>query len=161
VLHRLEHLHVDGSTVLRTVERQLAHYVGPMAKVMTRKASTQTTDLAQLYALLAQNISDPATREKFLGGIRSATNPDATSPGAVSTGTGTNTRALRQAALEQSFVDQTSNQLAVYLGPIAKVVASRAAQKAASRQEFVRLVAGHLGDQERDTFLKEIGFEEA
>ncbi len=145
-------------TVLRTVERQLAHYVGPMAKVMTRKASTQTTDLAQLYALLAENISDPATREKFIGGIRSATNPDATSPGVS---TGTNTRQLRQAALEQSFVDQTSNQLAVYLGPIAKVVASRAAQKATSRQEFVRLVAGHLGDQERDTFLKEIGFEEA
>jgi hypothetical protein len=41
------------------------------------------------------------------------------------------------------------------------VVASRAAQKATSRQEFVRLVAGHLGDQERNTFLKEIGFEEA
>jgi len=145
-------------TVLRTVERQLAHFVGPMAKVMTRKASTQTTDLAQLYALLAENISDPATREKFIKGIRSASNPDATSPGAS---TGTNTRALRQAALEQSFVDQTSNRLAVYLGPIAKVVASRAAQKASSRQEFVRLVAGHLGDQERDTFLKEIGFEEA
>ena len=145
-------------TVLRTVERQLAHFVGPMAKVMTRKASTQTTDLAQLYALLAENISDPATREKFIAGIRSATSPDATSPGVS---TGTNTRALRQAALEQSFVDQTSNRLAVYLGPIAKVVASRAAQKATSRQEFVRLVAGHLGDQERDTFLKEIGFEEA
>ena len=145
--------------LLRTVERQLAHYVGPMAKVMTRKAAAQTTDLTQLYALLAENISDPATREKFSAGIRSAATPDATSPGAVSTGT--NTRQLRQVALEQSFVDQTSNQLAVYLGPIAKVVASRAAQKATSRQEFVRLVAGHLGDQERDTFLKEIGFEEA
>jgi serine/threonine-protein kinase len=146
-------------TVLRTVERQLAHYVGPMAKVMTRKAAAQTTDLAKLYALLAENISDPATREKFSAGIRSAAGPDATSPGIS---TGTNTRSmLRQAALEQSFVDQTSNQLAVYLGPIAKVVASRAAQKATSRQEFVRLVAGHLGDQERNTFLKEIGFEEA
>ena len=147
-------------TVLRTVERQLAHYVGPMAKVMTRKAATQTTDLAKLYALLAENISDPATREKFSAGIRIAAAPDATSPGHIATGTNTRSM-LRQAALEQSFVDQTSNQLAVYLGPIAKVVASRAAQKATSRQEFVRLVAGHLGDQERNTFLKEIGFEEA
>jgi serine/threonine protein kinase len=149
-------------TVLRTVERQLAHYVGPMAKVMTRKAAAQTTDLAKLYGLLAENISDPATREKFSAGIRIAgTGSDATSQGAAIS-TGTNTRSmLRQAALEQSFVDQTSNQLAVYLGPIAKVVASRAAQKATSRQEFVRLVAGHLGDQERNTFLKEIGFEEA
>jgi serine/threonine-protein kinase len=146
-------------TLLRTVERQLAHYVGPMAKVMTRKAATQTADLGKLYALLAENISDPTTREKFSAGIRVAMTPDATPPGSS---TGTNTRSLlRQAALEQSFVDQTSNQLAVYLGPIAKVVTSRAAQKATSRQEFVRLVAGHLGDQERNTFLKEIGFEEA
>lgn len=147
-------------TVLRTVERQLAHYVGPMAKVMTRKASTQTADLAQLYALLAENISDPATREKFSAGMRSAVGPDTTQGAAIATGTNTRSM-LRQAALEQSFVDQTSNQLAVFLGPIAKVVASRAAQKATSRQEFVRLVAGHLGDQERNTFLKEIGFEEA
>ena len=147
-------------TVLRTVERQLAHYVGPMAKVMTRKAATQTADLGKLYGLLAENISDPATREKFSAGMRLAAAPDATSPGHIATGTNTRSM-LRQAALEQSFVDQTSNQLAVYLGPIAKVVASRAAQKATSRQEFVRLVAGHLGDQERNTFLKEIGFEEA
>ncbi|HEY2864778.1 MAG TPA: serine/threonine-protein kinase [Casimicrobiaceae bacterium] len=145
-------------TVLRTVERQLAHYVGPMAKVMMRKAAAQTTDLTQLYTLLAENIGDPASRERFSAGMKNAVGSDATSPGAISTGT--NTRALRQAALEQSFVDQTSNRLAVYLGPIAKVVASRAAQKATSRQEFVRLVAGHLGTQERDTFLKEIGFEE-
>jgi serine/threonine-protein kinase len=145
-------------TVLRTVERQLAHYVGPMAKVMMRKAAAQTTDLTQLYALLAVDIGDPASRERFSAGMKNAVNPDATSPGAISTGT--ITRALRQAALEQSFVDQTSNRLAVYLGPIAKVVASRAAQKATSRQEFVRLVAGHLGTQERDSFLKEIGFEE-
>ena len=68
-------------TVLRTVERQLAHYVGPMAKVMMRKAATQTADLAKLYALLAENISDPATREKFSAGIRSAATPDATLAG--------------------------------------------------------------------------------
>ncbi|MGH8850888.1 MAG: serine/threonine-protein kinase [Casimicrobiaceae bacterium] len=151
-------------TILRTVERQLAHYVGPMARVMTRKAATQTTDLAQLYALLAENISDPSTRERFAAGIRSAVAPDATSPGAIATGTGTGTGTGTQSqvrpALEQSFVDQTSSRLAVYLGPIAKVVASRAAQKANSRQEFVRLVAGHLGAQERSAFLKEIGFEE-
>ncbi len=56
------------------------------------------------------------------------------------------------------FVDQTTMRLAVYLGPIAKVVARRAAQKAATQQEFVELVAGHLGAQDRGAFLREIGF---
>jgi serine/threonine-protein kinase len=60
--------------------------------------------------------------------------------------------------LERSFVDETTQRLAAYLGPIAKVVTSRAAQKAASREEFVELVAGHLGTQDRGAFLREIGF---
>ena len=148
-------------TILRTVERQLAHYVGPMAKVMTRKAAAQTNDLNQLYALLAENIGDPASRERFSASVRSAVGPEGTSPGpGAASATGTHST-IRRAPLEQSFVDQTSSRLAVFLGPIAKVVASRAAQKATSRQEFVRLVAGHLGTQERTAFLKEIGFEDA
>jgi hypothetical protein len=62
--------------------------------------------------------------------------------------------------LERSFIDETTQRLAVYLGPIAKVVTTRAAQKAASREEFVELVAGHLGTQDRGSFLREIGYTE-
>ena len=61
-------------------------------------------------------------------------------------------------ALDQEFVDQTTTRLAAYLGPIAKVVVNRAAQKAGSQQEFVELVAGHLGTQERGAFLRDLGF---
>jgi hypothetical protein len=48
----------------------------------------------------------------------------------------------------------------VYLGPIAKVVARKAAKEAANRQQFVQLVANHLGAQERAGFLREFGFVE-
>jgi len=63
--------------------------------------------------------------------------------------------------LDQEFVDQTTQRLAAYLGPVARVVARKAAQKAGTQQEFVQLVAGHLGVQERGAFLREIGFDEA
>ncbi|MDQ6917572.1 MAG: serine/threonine protein kinase [Pseudomonadota bacterium] len=145
-------------TVLRTVERQLAHYVGPMARVMIKRAADQTTDVDELYSLLGENIADLARRQRFFdegsvttGAVRMAR------PSGLSTGT--RTRA-QSAALEQTFVDQTTMRLATYLGPIARVVANRAAQKAATQDEFVYLVADHLGAQDRGAFLREIGFDQ-
>jgi serine/threonine protein kinase len=144
-------------TVLRTVERQLAHYVGPMARVMIRRAADQTTDVDQLYSLLGENISDPARRQKFFDeGSSTANTVRVSRPPGMSTGM--RARA-NSAALEQTFVDQTTMRLATYLGPIARVVANRAAQKAVTQDEFVHLVADHLGAQDRGAFLREIGFD--
>jgi len=138
-------------TVLRTVERQLAEYVGPMAKVMLRKAATQTKDITALYALLSEGIGDPAVRQRFVASAPGATNQ----PHVVATGQTARTVVV---PLDREFVDQTTTRLAAYLGPIAKVVVNRAAQKAGSQQEFVELVAGHLGTQERGAFLRDLGF---
>jgi serine/threonine-protein kinase len=142
-------------TMLRTIERQFAHYVGPMARVMTRRAADQTADVDELYSLLADKISDPEHRRRFFeeGGATASAIRGARQPGST---TGQRAHA---AALEQSFVDQTTMRLATYLGPIARVVAKRAAQKAATQDEFVQLVADHLGAQDRGAFLREIGFD--
>jgi len=148
-------LPVFEDTVLRTVERRLAHYVGPMARVMIRKAASQTTDLGELYSLLSENIQDAEGRRKFFEEARAAGVHTGGSPRVQMTG---GQAPAMAAPLERSFVDETTQRLTVYLGPIAKVVASRAAQKAASREEFVELVAGHLGSQDRGAFLREIGF---
>ena len=43
---------------------------------------------------------------------------------------------------------------------IAKIVARKAAKEATNRQQFVQLVANHLGVQERAGFLREFGFVE-
>jgi serine/threonine-protein kinase len=148
-------LPVFEDTVLRTVERRLAHYVGPMARVMIRKAASQTHDLGELYSLLSENIHDPEERRKFFEEARASGVDTGSSPRVHMTGEQVPAKPV---PLERSFVDETTQRLAAYLGPIAKVVTSRAAQKAASREEFVELVAGHLGTQDRGAFLREIGF---
>ena len=140
-------------TMLRTIERQLATYLGPMAKVMIRKAAAQTHDVNELYTLLAESITDPAGRQRFMNSTPGGTHP----PQVVATGQTAKTQTL---PLDKDFVDQTTMRLAAYLGPIAKVVVNRAAQKAGNQHEFVQLVAGHLGTQERGAFLREIGFTE-
>ena len=134
-------------TMLRTIERQLATYLGPMAKVMIRKAAAQTHDVNELYTLLAESITDPAGRQRFMSSTPGGTHP----PQVVATGQTSKTQTL---PLDKDFVDQTTMRLAAYLGPIAKVVVNRAAQKACNQHEFVQLVAGHLGTQERGAFLQ-------
>ena len=69
----------------------------------------------------------------------------------------TGTRAKPPRPLDQAFVDQTTSRLAVYLGPIARIVARNAAQRARDGDEFIALVAEHIGTQERDAFLREFG----
>ena len=158
--------HTFDDALLTTAERQLVRFVGPMARILVRQAAAHAQDTRALYALLADHIDDPKERERFarLGvpeasGSRPAAQPTAASRsgtrsvGAQSTA-GTRARAPRP--LEQPFVDRTTARLAVYLGPIAKVVARKAAQQTQDCDEFVRLVAEHIGTQERDTFLREV-----
>jgi hypothetical protein len=60
-------------------------------------------------------------------------------------------------ALDPKFVEDTTQRLLVYVGPIGRVIARKAAQQARSRQEFVALVASHIGTQDRGAFLRDIG----
>ena len=79
----------------------------------------------------------------------------ATRSGGTAHATASRTRTPRP--LEQAFIDETTSRLAVYLGPIAKVVTRKAAQQARDSDEFVQLVAEHIGTQERQAFLRELG----
>jgi serine/threonine-protein kinase len=153
-------------TTLHTIERQLANFVGPMARVMVKRAAAKSRDTVELYSLLSESISDPEVRGKFLDEMQRAA---AERSGAQQSTTGksgtTQLKSLTgggeaQAPLDPDFVEQTTTRLTTYLGPIARVVARKAAQGAGNRQEFVQRVAGHLGAQERGAFLREFGFVE-
>ncbi len=145
-------------TVLRTVERQLARYVGPMAKTdpAPRRGSNPGCGSA------VQHPRREHQRSRAAPGIlrRGQTLRRAPRAGVKLSGStaGQRTRA-NPVLLEQTFVDTTTSRLATYLGPIARVVANRAAQKASTQDEFVHLVADHLGAQDRGEFLREIGFD--
>ncbi len=80
-------------------------------------------------------------------------------PGGSASGSGSGSHAsLPGVPLDAAYVDQVSARLAVYLGPIARIVTKKASQRATSRAEFVRLVAENLGTQERVAFLREMGY---
>ena len=157
---------VWDDTTLHTIERQLANFVGPMARVMVKKAAAKSRDTAELYSLLSESITDSEVRQKFIDEMqraaveRSGTHP--TSTGVRGTtqlkSLGGGTEAL--APLDPGFVEEATSRLTVYLGPVAKVVVRKAAKEGGNRQDFVQRVAGHLGAQERGAFLREFGFVE-
>ena len=153
--------------------------VGPMAKVIVQQGGGEDRGTpSELYALTADSIADVEERRKFMAALTGAPSPSTTGSGMSSTqpisvrkgragqtappqarSMSSMTRPL--APLDQEFVDQTTSRLAVYLGPVARIVARKAAQKAGTQQEFVHLVAGHLGAQERGAFLRELGYDDA
>jgi len=160
-----EQPHAWDEAALATAERKLVRVVGPMARILVRQAASRAHDLRELYAILAGHIDDPGERERFAhqataegsGAHASQPTPAAghTRRGATLPTAGSRTRPLPP--LEQEFIDQTTSRLAVYLGPIAKVVAHKAARQARNSEEFVQLVAEHIGTQDRESFLKDVG----
>jgi serine/threonine-protein kinase len=164
----------DDATLI-ALGKQLARFVGPMAKVLVRQAAAQTTNVDEMYAILATNIVDPKNRHRFVaephatgtglasapaGGHSRATDGRTTSASQDRSGASTSHTRLPPRPLDQAFVDETTMRLAVYLGPIARIVTKKAAQQAKDPEEFVQIVASHIGTQDRHAFLREIGFDE-
>jgi serine/threonine protein kinase len=51
---------------LERAERRLAHYLGPVARALVRRAAAKARDESELYLLLADEIENPAERKQFI-----------------------------------------------------------------------------------------------
>lgn len=156
----------DGA-VLKQVEDHLARTVGPVAKVMVKRAAQRTTDLDRLYTLIADALPSAEERAAFLAsrpkrtgtqppqGTLSATRTSMTRAGTKLGGTRTTHGTLQ---ITPEVVDEAARFLTPYLGPIAKIVAKRTAGATQDRQEFYQLLAAELAsEQDRASFLRAVG----
>ena len=57
---------LSGASVLSSVTRELAHYIGPIAKVVVNRAAKQACTLDELYALVSAEIGTEGERKSFL-----------------------------------------------------------------------------------------------
>ncbi|HTQ73600.1 MAG TPA: serine/threonine-protein kinase [Burkholderiales bacterium] len=158
---------------LRTAEHELARAVGPMAKVIVRRAAAQTLDRSELCAILSDSITDPESRRRFVtafnkaGGGQSSSGASGVRAGSSGAGqassSGTRGSASGTGAmtspLEAAYVDEVTAHLAIYIGPIAQVLTKKAARESRTRSEFVRRCSENLGTQDRAAFLRDLGYE--
>ncbi len=137
--------------VLATAERRLARHVGPIAKVMVKRAAKRATSVSELYRLLADDIPDPAIAEKFR---RSATDTDM-SDTAMQLSSSLTRGSGQRVAIDPDTLTQTQNSLASHLGPVARVLVQKASMKADSLESFYRILADAIpGEADRTAFLR-------
>jgi serine/threonine-protein kinase len=144
---------------LAAVERELAEQVGPVARVLVRRAARGLTSLSAVRQAVASSIVDPEARQRFLAGAGAARTGTA-NRARIGTGTGTATGALsapdgsRGATvaaeapigrpMRDGDVDKAAAALRSSLGPVARVVARRCAEASQTREQFIERVLAQL-----------------
>ena len=147
---------------LRVVEKHLATFIGPVAKIHVKKAASQARNTEELYSLLSENLEREADRKLFLAkGVEASRNQvqsrSFAEPAAASTASRPKTPAART-DLTREAIDRAAAMLARYVGPISSVLAKRAAQRANNLGALYQLLAEHVETKaDRARFLREAG----
>ena len=145
------------TAALTQVERALASFIGPMARVLVRQAAKTAKDMQGLGHLLVEHISDPAGRTAFLqkvGSISSSLGGLAgshTSAPKPTTGGSPITTTLSDATLEHAVRVMTK-----HIGPIAKIVVKKASAVASTQEQFFQLLADQGDGVDRNKLLLEL-----
>jgi anti-sigma28 factor (negative regulator of flagellin synthesis) len=148
---------------LPDVERRLATFIGPVAKILVKKAAARTSDTGELYNQLAASLEREADRRAFLASVAEVSHISTTGhappqPSGLVSGAG-KTAAPGSPELTREAIEHAARLLAPYVGPISSVLAKRVAQRADSLRAFYRLLAEHVDDEtQRARFLHESGF---
>jgi serine/threonine protein kinase len=153
---------------LTAVERHLATFLGPMAGIIASRTASKAKDPAELLALLAATLHVEADRKAFLARknelMLSLARPmkQTTAEVMPSPGPGeaqTSAPAAAPADLTPAAIRHASELLARYLGPVARILAERAAPRASSLKALYLILSEHLkDDSERERYLKDAGF---
>uniref|UniRef100_UPI00355A02D7 serine/threonine-protein kinase n=1 Tax=Piscinibacter sp. TaxID=1903157 RepID=UPI00355A02D7 len=122
--------------VLAGIEIELARFIGPVAKVLVRRAARTHKDIGALVVALLETLDRAEDREAFAHAVtgRALAMPyEAVGPGGDSVAPGTPTPGP---AVTPADVERATQLLTPYIGPIARVVAKRAAAGGVSRADF-------------------------
>ncbi len=152
-------------SVLPVVERQLAQYVGPMARVLVKKAAAKTADPDELYRMLAANLERETDREAFLAHRAHLGRLFATVAPGPALGSEPSVVAAPGAGKPMDFrpeeLERAARLLARHIGPISRVLVKKAAASAHSVPALYHSLADHVQSKaDREKFLHDAGFPE-
>jgi eukaryotic-like serine/threonine-protein kinase len=153
---------VEGLTAekLQVVERQLASLIGPLAKVLVKRAAAKTANLFDLYEILAADLEREGDRKAFLA--RRVESVDARTPAPQRPVPAESAAVLdpsmavtAREEITPAAIEHAAHALATHLGPIAAVLARKEAKRAVTLRDLHQQLAEHVADlAERERFLK-------
>ncbi|HMK24201.1 MAG TPA: serine/threonine-protein kinase, partial [Terriglobales bacterium] len=145
---------------LQKLENRLAAFVGPLAKVVIRKAALQARSTGDLLELVAANIKQRKDRQAFLEQNASWPADDDAVAGASHDSPHSTPVASGQSgnSISSAEMERASRTLAEYIGPLASVLSKKASKQASSVEEFYLLLSKHVkSGSERSKFLRDVG----
>lgn len=145
--------------LLLPVERALASVVGPMARVMVKRAARQAADLAALTGALVEQIENPADRERFIArleaGTTHLTKSTTLGSGASGTATGGSAPAPAQTLSEQALAHAT-RVMTAHMGPIARIMVKKAAAAHGNQRQFHEALVAMADGADKARLQKEL-----
>jgi serine/threonine protein kinase len=160
--------HEQEPQFLSAMEKHLANFLGPMASIIVRRNAPKAQDPGELFALVASTLQAEHDRKSFLARKNellhrlthaqpvTESTPKDTAPSGGSTAFIDSSGSTQ---LTPAAIRHAAELLARHLGPLAPVLADRAAQRATNLRGFYLMLAEHLEDPpERARFLVEAGF---
>ena len=153
-------MHWEAGALAR-VEAALARHMGPLASVMVRRAARECHDLPALYARLGEQITQVSAREAFLGQMSAGGTGSHGSHGSHGSDSsrqagGGSLAGGHGMPVSDALVEQAQRLLAGHVGPIAKVVARRAADRSREREVFFGLLAEAVPETVRGKLLADL-----
>jgi serine/threonine protein kinase len=137
----------------QTVEQlsiNLSRAIGPIAKILIKKAQTQTSDPNVLVQQLAKHISSQEQRDQFIkvSGFKVPTIP---LPKNMMTTASQNGRGqtTTDTEINSHTIERTIRVLSTYMGPIAKILVHRTVKKVASPKELFQQLSKELANQQQ------------
>ncbi|HKX44210.1 MAG TPA: hypothetical protein VJO99_23835, partial [Burkholderiaceae bacterium] len=134
-------------TQLGDLEKILMEHIGPVGKVLVRRAARGCTDLAVVRDEVARGIADRELRERFVAastrlvGHAPAPAPQRGSrPYAETLPVGD----PKDEPLRADDADKAAAVMAGSLGPIARVLAKKSASRSTTREQFVADILSNL-----------------
>jgi tRNA A-37 threonylcarbamoyl transferase component Bud32 len=138
--------------LVRAAEESLARQIGPMALRFVAQATRVAANAEEFLAMLAREIPDPAAAARFLrthGGGSGATRGTQMTTGQI--GTAAAARGISPAAQEAA-----RTVLALYTGPIARVLVNRALREANSLDTLADLLTREVKPADQPAFRRKL-----
>jgi class 3 adenylate cyclase len=133
--------------VLTRLETTLAHYIGPLARVIVRKAAASAVDVRQLCRTIAASVPE-AQQAEFATRIGDLA--DLLASGSSHPVVASETAPPKPAqTLSPDIIAKAAERLTAHLGPVAKVIVRKAAEHATDARDLYERIAQHIDDPRR------------
>jgi serine/threonine protein kinase len=147
---------------INTLNESLAEELGPIAKILVKKAQRQSNNLDEVIQLLLANLPTEQQRNKFVKKVGLSIKHKQLTSHTQSRNKPTEYNTIENqkktsTALNEENTKQITQQLSMSLGPIAKFIVKKTLKRVQSKEDLVTELAKEIeNDQQRHAFIKGI-----